>query len=241
MSSSLYFYVFRISIHNIHPTQKEETKEEKKDENTEPNKIPDSPYWECTSCTFVNSKMSTNCKICSEPRPQPQPDADDAGSEEKKDEGTKCVVCNAGSEETEIAEFPCGHNVCWQCAKKYILNGIATMKWKKQRMVCPHPSGCDEIYPYWGLSHCGLGVGMTMKLEQMITQYIVNEVNNKFVDPDQDVILSRFKEVIGEIGTNISPKQATQIFEQLDESNNGSIKGSMLTANNFLATTIMVQ
>merc|ERR1712228_276317 len=27
-------------------------------------------YWECQSCTFVNSKMSASCKICSQPQPK---------------------------------------------------------------------------------------------------------------------------------------------------------------------------
>ena len=30
------------------------------------------PYWECQSCTFVNSIMSASCKICSNPQPKPQ-------------------------------------------------------------------------------------------------------------------------------------------------------------------------
>merc|ERR1740123_1485468 len=30
-------------------------------------------YWECQSCTFVNSKMSASCKICSNPQPNFNP------------------------------------------------------------------------------------------------------------------------------------------------------------------------
>eukprot|EP00485_Elphidium_margaritaceum_P006820 CAMPEP_0202698210 /NCGR_PEP_ID=MMETSP1385-20130828/11478_1 /ASSEMBLY_ACC=CAM_ASM_000861 /TAXON_ID=933848 /ORGANISM="Elphidium margaritaceum" /LENGTH=810 /DNA_ID=CAMNT_0049354861 /DNA_START=95 /DNA_END=2527 /DNA_ORIENTATION=+ len=81
-----------------------------------------------------------------------------------------CVVCK----KQQGFELPCGHPVCGPCAKKYVLNGIATMKWKKQALSCPNPGGCkaDGVIPVWVLKECGLGVGMQKKLEEMQNVYI---------------------------------------------------------------------
>eukprot|EP01084_Bolivina_argentea_P313778 543432_1 len=44
-----------------------------------------------------------------------------------------CVVCN----KSEGFKLSCSHNVCSKCLKKYILNGIATIKWKNESLACP--------------------------------------------------------------------------------------------------------
>ena len=49
------------------------------------------------------------------------------------------------------------------------------MKWKKQALSCPNPSGCkDGVIPLWVLKECGLGIGMQKKLEEMQNKYMID-------------------------------------------------------------------
>ena len=84
-----------------------------------------------------------------------------------------CVLCR-NQQGFELTS--CGHRVCGPCIKKYILNGIATMKWKKEALSCPNPSGCHQngTIPTWMLKECGLGQGMQIKLEEMQKKYMID-------------------------------------------------------------------
>eukprot|EP01084_Bolivina_argentea_P004506 8581_1 len=83
-----------------------------------------------------------------------------------------CVICK----KNQGFQLPCSHNLCGPCAKKFILNGIATMKWKKEALSCPNGSGCNNggVIPPWILKECGLGAGMQKKCEEMQNEYMIN-------------------------------------------------------------------
>eukprot|EP01084_Bolivina_argentea_P011645 21770_1 len=99
-----------------------------------------------------------------------EPDAATAALIAQMMAAEKCVVCS----KNQGFELSCGDNVCAPCGKKYILNGIATGKWKKGALVCPNPSGCSGILPLWIVAECGLGAGMQAKLEEMQNKYMID-------------------------------------------------------------------
>ncbi len=81
---------------------------------------------------------------------------------------TLCCLCK----KNKGFELECGDNICDLCVKKYILSGIANMKWKKEALVCPE---CNKgILSDWIVKQCGLGVEMEKKLEQMRKQFKID-------------------------------------------------------------------
>eukprot|EP01084_Bolivina_argentea_P289011 496183_1 len=79
-----------------------------------------------------------------------------------------CCMCK----KNQGFELECGDNLCGSCAKKYILSGIASMRWNKEALVC---CVCNKgIIPDYILNECGLGNGMKKKLEEMQMKFMID-------------------------------------------------------------------
>eukprot|EP01084_Bolivina_argentea_P065923 120179_1 len=77
-------------------------------------------YWECESCTFVNSIMSGSCKICSNPQPRapspPSPEDNDKKSNNNNMGGAEAQEPDDATAAL-IAQMMAAE-LCCQCKKK---------------------------------------------------------------------------------------------------------------------------
>ena len=65
----------------------------------------------------------------------------------------------------------CNHNLCKECCKTYLLQGVVSSKWKKESLSCPVKE-CDIILSNRIISKCGISINMKNKIELMQNEYI---------------------------------------------------------------------
>eukprot|EP01083_Nonionella_stella_P080121 219972_1 len=103
-------------------------------------------------------------------------DPDDASAEliKRMLAEERCILCD----KNQGIPLNCGHHLCTRCGKKYIFNGITTLKWKSKPLICPAPDGCEGNIPLSFIKECRLGSTIESKLDTMQNHFTINSLIN---------------------------------------------------------------